>query len=161
VSRPLHFFLTLALCAGFTGTSLAADISSFPKPRTIQTHNASGALIIWDASAYIDRFVNMNTPTDEAINDLKFVAVKLFVQNAPSLARSEKHLVVLVSFARTGAVSERYQTKTFEGVQNLLQVQGALHKGMRFANNWEQLARTGTYPAGVQVQMMGDIPAGQ
>ena len=77
------------------------------------------------------------------------------------LAKTEKHLIVLVSLERVGAFSERYQTTTLAGVQTLLQVQGALHPHMRFAKNWEQLARKGTYPPGVKVKMMGDIPNAQ
>ncbi|PZR59017.1 MAG: hypothetical protein DLM50_01940 [Candidatus Meridianibacter frigidus] len=157
--RALLYVLCFA--SAFAGIAYAADLSSFPPPRTIQSRDGAGPVIYWDATAYVERFVSLGTPAPEALAALKYEAVRLFVRQAPGLARNERYLRVVVSFAKTGAISKRYQTKTFEGVENLLAVEGALHRGMRFDKGWGPAARRGKFPKGIRVRLLSELPSEQ
>ncbi|PZR56363.1 MAG: hypothetical protein DLM50_08845 [Candidatus Meridianibacter frigidus] len=132
-------------------------LAGFPPPRTIQTYRTGvGAVVFWDATPYVERFVARGTPSAEALTALKSEAIRLFVSRAMQLSGSERHLRLIVSFARTGAINARYQTRTIEGVQDLLFLDGGLRKKMHFARDWERIASRGIPPAGVRLTVNRD-----
>jgi len=129
-----------------------------PTPRTILTQDSSGAVLLWDATPYVAAFAERGTPVHQALETLKADAVNLFLNNAPALASTQHHLKVIVSFVRTGAPEVHYQTKTFEGVQTILTVEGNLHRSMRFSKHWQDAARRGLVPPGIKVEFAHDLP---
>jgi hypothetical protein len=138
----------------------AESLSGFPPPRTIQTRsNIFGAVIFWDATPYVERFVARDASPKEALAALEFEAVKIFVEHAPLLARTERHLRLVASVTKTGAINARYQTSTLEGVQTIFTLDGSLRPNMRFPRDWEATAARGTIPAGLKLQVVSDIPA--
>ena len=125
----------------------------------MQTHsNIFGAVIFWDATADVEKFAKQDTPPKEALTALEFEAVKIFVQHALALAKSERHLRVVAAFAKTGVISARYQTSTLEGIQTIFTLDGRLRRNMQFPRDWEATAQRGVMPAGIRLQVVSDIP---
>lgn len=145
------FFSSLALWGCRPGSAAADPLASFPTPRIIQAHNANGAVVFWDATAYIEKFATQGTPKGAAIALLEYEAFKIFAAQAPTLSASAHHLTVVAAFAKTGAMNARYQTKSFEGVQNILTLDGHIEKRMRFPRNADREAQRGNMPPGLKM----------
>ena len=127
-------------------------------PRTITTQDRLGAVILWDATPYVDRFVQQGTPMRDALKTLEADAVMLFIRNAASL-HHQRHLRVVVSYVQTGATEARYQTKTFAGVKTILSVEGNISPRMRLPNGWENSLQRGVSPAGLKINVANDLPS--
>jgi len=128
------------------------------QPRTITTQDREGAVILWDATPFVEYFVQRATPQREALKALENDAVGLFVHNAPLLGANQRHLRVIVSFVQTGATEERYQTKTFTGVKTILTVAGNISPRMRFPRGWQDNLQRGILPRGVHIEVARDLP---
>lgn len=161
IRKTFHFVKALVLissCIALINVSDAGQLlTGFPAPRIVQTQNSIfDAVIFWDATPYVEKFAALDTSPMDALKAMKYEAVKIFIAHAPALARQAHHLRVIVFFARTGAISARYQTATIEGVETVLTLDGVLHRNMRFAKGWESDAERGTLPAGIKLQVMSD-----
>jgi hypothetical protein len=155
--------LALALALLVAPTSAAAaeklpDLSGYPKPRVVLSRDTSGAVLWWDATPWVQRLVDDNTPRETALRTLELEAVKLFVTRAPALPAPAAHLRVVVVFAKSGLVSGPYRTNASEGVQTLLVAEGNVHAGMSFAPSWEADAQHGVFPSGIAVTPAADLP---
>ncbi|MBV8689710.1 MAG: hypothetical protein JOZ59_06350 [Candidatus Eremiobacteraeota bacterium] len=153
--RALAVTLFCGMLGIVTAAAFAAD--SIPQ-RTITTQDRSGAVILWDATANVDRFAQDGTPARDAVKALETEAVALFIRNAPLLAANARHLRVVVSYVQTGATEARYQTKTFAGVKPILTVQGKISRGMRFPRNWQADLQRGAFPPSLSVDVARDLP---
>ena len=150
--------LTLSLICWLLATAhFPVAASAPPPPRTVTARDQAGAVILWDATPYIQRFSADGTSTKDALKALETEAVMLFVRNAATLARSEHHLRVVVSYAQTGAIDPRYQTKTF-GIKTVLSVEGKIWPEIHFARNWQADLRRGVMPRGLKVEIARDLP---
>ena len=150
--------LTLICVASLTAGMPASAAESALPQRTITTQDRSGAVILWDATPYVDRFARDGTPAHDALKVLQADAVALFVRNAPSLAASAHHLRIVVSYVQTGATEARYQTKTFAGVKPILTVRGKISRRMHFPKNWQTDLERGVLPPGLSVDVAADLP---
>ena len=128
------------------------------QPRTITTQDQQGAVILWDATPFVEYFVQRAAPQKDALEALENDAVGLFVRNAPLLGATQHHLRVVVSYVQSGATEERYQTKTFTGVKTILTVEGNLSLHMRFSRGWQADLQRGVLPRGVHVEVARDLP---
>jgi hypothetical protein len=128
------------------------------QPRTITTQDRQGAVILWDATPFVEYFVQRATSQQDAIEALESDAVGLFVRNAPLLGATQHHLRVVVSYVQTGATEERYQTKTFAGVKAILTVEGNISRHMHFSRGWQSDLQRGILPRGVHVEVSRDLP---
>lgn len=156
--RPV--IIPLLFAVSFAKSTAGTALPGFPPPRVIQTHsNIFGSVLFWDATSYVERFASIDTPPREALRAMEYEAVKIFVSRAPALARDERHLRIVVSFTRTGAFNERYQTAQLNGVEALFTLDGNLHRPMKFAKNWERQAKRGILPAGTQIKVLAGVPA--
>jgi len=147
------FFSSLALWGCRPVSATPDPLASFPAPRIIQSHNAIGAVVFWDATAYIEKFATQGTPKSEAIALLEYEAFKIFAAQASTLSATAHHLTVVVAFAKTGAMNARYQTKSFEGVQNVLTLDGKIEKHMRFPRDADRKAKLGKMPPGLKLHL--------
>lgn len=155
--------LALALALFVAPSSVAAaeqlpDLNGYPKPRVVLSRDASGAVLWWDATPWVQRLIDDNTPRATALRTLELEAVKLFVTRAPALPAPTTHLRVVVVFAKSGLVSGPYRTNASEGVQTLLVAEGNVRAGMSFAPSWEADAQRGVFPAGIAVTPAADLP---
>jgi len=157
ILRTLIIVALLVAPAVASATQPAA--SSLPPPRIMQTHsNIFGAVIFWDATPYVERFVTQDTPPKDALASLELEALRIFIDHAPVLARTERHLRVVAAFSKTGPISARYQTSTLEGIQTILTLDGSLHPKMQFPRGWEAGAQRGAMPPGIKLQVVSEIP---
>lgn len=154
----LVFSLVLASSASAAAAS-APDLAGYPNPRIVLSQDASGAVLWWDATPWVERLLNENTPRDAALKALEFEAVKLFVTRGPALPTPASHLRVVVVFAKSGMVSGPYRTNASEGVRTLLVAEGSVRPRMTFAPSWEADAKRGVFPAGIAVTPATDLPA--
>ena len=120
-------------------------------PREIITRNGSGPVIVWDATPQIEQLIAHNVSYEGAVDRLKVHALELFVRGAHGFAKKEKHLTVMVVYARSGAINARYQTKSFQGVGNVLTLEGAPR--IRLDSQWRAQAQRGTLPAGLTLHV--------
>ncbi|HZO94684.1 MAG TPA: hypothetical protein VFB22_13090 [Candidatus Baltobacteraceae bacterium] len=134
------------------------DVENYPSPRVVLSEDAHGAVLWWDATPWVERFLLAQTPSDGALRALEIEAVKLFVTRVPALPPGTRRLRVLVVFAKTGLADPHYQTSSFEGVRTLLTVEGDLRPHMTFAPDWESRAKAGTFPSGLSVTPNADLP---
>ena len=149
----------LMLAAPIGASAAQAPASSLPAPRIMQTHsNIFGAVIFWDATPYVERFVAQNTAPKDALTALEVEAVRIFIDQAPALAKTERHLRVVAAFSKTGPISARYQTSTLEGIQTILTLDGNLRPKMQFPRDWETGAQRGIMPPGIKLQVVSEIP---
>lgn len=148
----------LALCLFVTPNAVADNpLASFPRARVIRSHNNQGAVVFWDATPFIERFANLQTPRNRAIALLNYEAFKIFQSEAKRLPSSDRHLTVVAAYAKTGALDAHYQTSSFEGVQNILTLDGNVHKGMTFGKDADRRAQLGVMPAGLKLQLSSQI----
>jgi hypothetical protein len=158
--RPIARALALGLVlVGAPAAAAAPDLAGYPNPRVVLSEDASGAVLWWDATPWVGRLIDDNTPRDAALKALEFEAVKLFVTRAPVLPTHAAHLRVVVVFAKSGLVSGPYKTNASEGVRTLLVAEGNVRAHMTFAPGWEADAKHGVFPAGVAVTPSADLPA--
>lgn len=157
--HTIKFTITMAiLCSFFTGNAIAADpLALFPRPRIIRTHNRQGAVVFWDATAYIERFASLGTSKETALTLLEFEAFKIFESEAHALSSADHHLSVVAAFAKTGAMNPRYQTKNFEGVQNLLTLDGNVYKQMKFGKDADRRAQLGIFPPWLKLRIASHV----
>jgi hypothetical protein len=158
-SKMLVLALSLVLAPSTAAAANAPDLGGYPNPRVVLTQDGSGAVIWWDATPWVERLLNENTPRDVALKALEFEAVKLFVTRAPALPTPAPHLRIVVVFAKSGMVSGPYRTNASEGVRTLLVAEGSVHARMSFAPGWEADAKRGVFPAGVTVTPAADLQA--
>jgi hypothetical protein len=158
-TRTLAHALAFGLLLAAAPAVAAPDLGTFPNPRVVLSQDASGAVLWWDATPWVERLINDNTPRDEALRALEFEAVKLFVTRAPVLPTHAAHLRVVVVFAKSGLVSGPYKTNASEGVRTLLVAEGNVRAHMTFAPGWEADAKHGVFPAGVAVTPAADLTA--
>jgi hypothetical protein len=158
-SKMLVLALSLVLAPSTAAAANAPDLAGYPNPRVVLTQDGSGAVLWWDATPWVERLLNENTPRDVALKALEFEAVKLFVTRAPALPTPAPHLRIVVVFAKSGMVSGPYRTNASEGVRTLLVAEGSVHPRMSFAPGWEADAKRGIFPAGVTVTPAADLPA--
>ena len=163
-SNTLVIVTVLVLVLGVALSRAAAaatepDLAGYPKPRVVLTQDASGAVLWWDATPWVQRLLNENAPRDAAVKALEFEAVKLFVTRAPALPTPATRLRVVVVFAKSGLVSGPYRTNASEGVRTLLVAEGSVRPRMSFPPSWEADAKRGVFPAGVAVTPAADLPA--
>jgi len=125
-------------------------------PRQIVTRNAQGPVVVWDATPQLERFAAQNVPVATGVEQIKVRALELFVHAAQGFAKHERRLSVMVVYSRTGALSARYQMKSFEGVGDLLTLEGSPR--IRLPHNWHVLAERGSFPSGIAIRV-DDIPA--
>ncbi len=139
--------------------AVVAVQAPMPAPRIIQTHsNIFGGVIFWDATPYVERFIADGTSPKDALSALELEAVKIFVTHAPEIAKTERHLRLIASFAKTGPINARYQTSTLEGIQTIFTLDGNLHRNMGFPRGWEANAQRGVLPPGIKLQVVSEIP---
>ncbi|MBV8726179.1 MAG: hypothetical protein JO233_00215 [Candidatus Eremiobacteraeota bacterium] len=140
--------------------SLAAQTTStLPAPRIMQMHsNIFGAVIFWDATPYVERFVAEGVAPKDALASLEVQAVKIFVGHAPALAKTERRLRVIASFSKTGPISARYQTSTLEGIQTIFTLDGNLRPNVQLPKDWEANVQRGIMPSGLKLQVVSEIP---
>jgi hypothetical protein len=155
----LALALSLALAPSTAAAANAPDLTGYPNPRVVLTQDGSGAVLWWDATSWVERLLNENTPRDVALKALEFEAVKLFVSRAPALPTPASHLRIVVVFAKSGLVSGPYRTNASEGVRTLLVAEGNVHARMSFAPGWEADAKRGVFPAGIAVTPAPDLQA--
>ena len=133
----------------------AADAVNMPPPRIVQTHsNIFGAVIFWDATPYIERFVAQDASEKDALKQLEVQGLRIFVAHAPELVKMERHLRVVAAFSRSGPISARYQTSTLEGIQTIFTLDGNLRANMQFPRDWETNAQRGVLPPGIRLQVV-------
>lgn len=124
-------------------------------PRQIITRDASGPVIVWDATPQIEGFIAHNTAMSAGLTQLKLRALDLFVQAAGTFARNERHLSVMVVYARSGAINARYQTKSFQGVGDVLTLGGSPRTHLNPA--WRTQAKAGRFPRGITIQVSSPL----
>ena len=139
------------LAAALIASSVALLTVAQATTRQIVTRNASGPVIVWDATPQIEGFVAQNIPFDRGVEQLKVHALELFVTAAHGFARKERHLTVNVVYARSGAISTRYQTKSFQGIGDALTLEGSPR--VRLDPKWHALAERGRYPSGITIRV--------
>jgi len=120
-------------------------------PREIITRNASGPVIVWDATPQIEGLIALNVPYERAVDQLKVHALELFVRGAHGFAKKETHLTVMVVYARSGAINARYQTKSFQGVGDVLTLEGSPR--IRLDSRWRVQAQHGNLPPGLTLHV--------
>lgn len=130
--------------------------NGLPRPRTILTHNPAGAVLFWDATPWIESFASRDTPPAQALKEMEYEALTIFVSRVSSLPRSEQHLHLVVAFVRTGEISARYHTDTVEGIQTVFTMDGG--RNIRLQRGWQASARLGRLPAGIHLQLQSDLP---
>lgn len=151
--------LSAALSAPAFGASNAPDLAAYPAPRVVLSQDATGAVLWWDATPWVERMVNDGLPRSAALSQLELEAVKLFVTRAPSLPTHAAHLRVVVVFARGGMMAGTYHTSIADSVRTLLVAEGAVRPQMTFAPGWEADAKRGVFPRGVTVTPAADLPS--
>ena len=150
----IRIFILITATIAFLGAIAKPNL----QPRTITTQDHQGAVILWDATPFVEYFVQRAAPEKDAIKALESDAVGLLVRNAPLLGATQRHLRVVVSYVQTGATEERYQTKTFAGVKTILTVEGNVSPHMRFSRGWQSDLQRGVLPRGVRVEVARDLP---
>jgi len=140
-----------------TGVMANDPLTSFPPPRVIRTHNNQGAVVFWDATAYVERFSVLGTSKERAIALIEYKAFKIFEAESRRLPSTDHHLTIIAAFAKTGALESRYQTQSFEGVQNLLTLDGNVHRRMHFGGDADTRAQLGRFPPGLRMQLASQI----
>ncbi|MBV8809492.1 MAG: hypothetical protein JO033_12535 [Acidobacteriaceae bacterium] len=125
--------------------------------RIVTTQDASGAVILWDATPYVQRLARDGTTMHDGLAQIKAAAIRIFVKQAPALARLRHHLRVVVSFVQSGAPDPRYQTRSF-GIKTIMTVEGNISSHMRFPKNWTAELSRGIPPPGVKIEMASDLP---
>jgi hypothetical protein len=158
-TRTLAHALAFGLLLAAAPAVAAPDLGTFPNPRVVLSQDASGAVLWWDATPWVERLINDNTPRDEALRALEFEAVKLFVTRGPVLPTQAAHLRVVVVFAKSGMMSGAYRATVSDSVRTLLVAEGSVHAHMTFAPDWEAQAKRGVFPSGVAVTPSADLPA--
>ena len=149
--------LTLLLCTPLI--AMAAQSSPMPPPRIVQTHsNIFGGVILWDATPYIERYIAEKWSPKDGMAALEVQGLKIFIEHASTVAKTERHLRLVASFTKSGAISARYQTSTLEGIQTIFTLDGNLQQKMQFSRNWEAEAQRGLFPKGVRLQVVSEIP---
>jgi hypothetical protein len=142
---------SLAWCLALGAACVPLYAASQATPREIITRNASGPVIVWDATPQIEALIAQNIPYDKSLDQLKIHALELFVQGAHGFAKKETHLSVMVVYARSGAINSRYQTKSFQGVGDVLTLEGSPH--IRLDSQWRAQAQHGQLPAGLTLHV--------
>ena len=145
--------LLYAVTAGTAMTPRAAAAT----PREIVTRNARGPVIVWDATPQIENLISRNIPFDRGVGQLKVHALELFVGAAHGFARKERHLTVMVVYARSGAINARYQTKSFAGIGTAVTLDGS--PAIHLNPQWRTQAQHGRFPSGVTLTVSN--PASQ
>ena len=120
-------------------------------PREIITRTASGPVIVWDATPQIEGLIAQNVSYEGAVDQLKVHALELFVRGAHGFAKKEKHLTVMVVYARSGAINARYQTKSFQGVGDVLTLEGSPR--IHLDSQWHAEAQHGKLPTGLTLHV--------
>jgi len=137
----------------FVGLLILAPmtIATAATPREIVTRNANGPVIVWDATPQIEAFISHNIPFERGVGQLKVHALELFVSAAHGFAHKERHLTVMVVYARSGAINARYQTKSFAGVGNAVTLEGFPQVHLNRA--WRAQAQQGKFPPGITIRI--------
>ncbi|HEX3467875.1 MAG TPA: hypothetical protein VHT05_07355 [Candidatus Elarobacter sp.] len=151
--------LIVMAVAPAAGAATVPDPAAYPAPRVVLSQDATGAVLWWDATPWIERMVNDGVPRAGALAELELEAVKLFVSRAPVLPTHASHLRVVVVFARGGMMAGAYRTSVTDSVRTLLSAEGAVRAQMTFAPNWEADAKRGVFPRGVTVTPAADLPS--
>lgn len=151
--------LSVALIAPAAQAASAPELAAYPAPRVVLSQDATGAVLWWDATPWVERMVNDGLPRAAALAELELEAVKLFVARAPVLPTHAPHLRVVVVFARGGMMGGAYRTSVTDSVRTLLVAEGAVRPQMTFAPSWEADAKRGIYPRGVTVTPAADLPS--
>ena len=144
ISRVILFVALAALATTLPGGAQSA-------PRQIITRNALGPVIVWDATPQVEGFITNNIPYDRGVAQLKVHALELFVHGAQSFAKHEHHLSVTVVYARSGAINARYQTKSFQGIGNVLTLEGSPR--IKLGADWLSKAQNGAFPSAITVHV--------
>jgi len=152
--RPARLIVAATLGLIVAPTLICAD----SMPREIVTRNQAGPVIVWDATPQIAGFIARDVAFNAALRALKVGALEIFVRASQGFAKSERHLSVMVVYARTGATNPRYQTKSFEGVADVLTLEGS--PNVHFEHDWRTRAQRGQFPPGISIEVSDKLQAG-
>jgi hypothetical protein len=149
--------VTILLSAAAAAPAASVDLAHYPQPRVVLSLDASGGVLWWDATLWVERLLDNATPREAALRALEYEAVKLFVTRAGELPAGTTHLRVVVVFAQSGLVSGPYATRPDAGIRTLLTVEGDPRKRASFPRTWESDAQRGVFPPGLSVVPAADL----
>jgi hypothetical protein len=139
------------------GAAPHIDVTQYPSPRVVLTVDASGGVLWWDATIWVQRMLDESAPRITALHALEYEALKLFFTRASELPPGVTHMRVVVVFAQTGLISGPYSTRPDAGVRTLLTVEGRVRPRATLPSTWEAQAQRGIFPPGVRVTPASDL----
>jgi len=148
--------LTATVALTFFLSGLAFG-DALPQGTVTLTKARGDALAVWDATDELTAMVAQKPTKKDALARLEADAALIFANRAPALRKNAKTLSILVLYTKTGAISPTYHTATFEGVERLLTLKGALRNSSQ-ARTWAQQLRAGHPVTAVSIDVTGQLP---
>jgi len=158
----LERFVKYSLLSGLTivvgDYSLASATEAAPAGTVTLAKVEGNAVAVWDASDAVAALVSRQYGKDEALRLLESDAARILITRAPTLAKRATTLTVTVIYKKTGAVSPQYQIATFEGLERLLYVKGAITDATAANNSWVGDLQDAKPPKNLEIVVTGSLP---
>jgi hypothetical protein len=153
----INFSLTLA--AVFLGSLGAAAVAKgvLPASQVAVVTTTGNALVIWDASVFINQMAVDKVPSNSGMAQIESTAGRLLIEKAKSFRPAAKTVTVKVLYAST-QLAEVYKTATFDGFQKLVLVSASRGDAVAQTDGWLRTLGQNRLPAGMTAKVVGALP---
>jgi hypothetical protein len=158
----LRTLLATALLLGAASlaqpTPALAATHVLPANQVMVSSTTGDALVIWDASNYIQNAATNKVSKAQVMTNIQTLAGKLLLEKAQTFTPDAKTVTVRVMYAPTVLI-ELYKTATFQGFEKLMTVSASRADAVAQQSAWLSILSSDKVPHGMTVSIFGSLPA--